>query len=550
MLNTMSDETVLATLKASRERLISITKSSVASLGSKERENPPSLIEGPSSINSKLSQEWEKPLTEALLQRVKFARSLFVIVSSLRKRTREGINASEAELGHCRNFLNAITSSLDLGETLDPKDPLRLGFHPLINQHLLPPSYREYGVMPRAQAVSLITQILVDLASLYRMGRIDTLSELFSSLVSLSTFNSSPNVLVRSVVANLCIGDDRSTLFGSKSLQSMVKDEIRSLFNPPSLNPRSPLSSMPLINDLVERFLGNLYIPYTELLRIYCSHRACQRSMISKYLNGVCEIQHESESVDQQLHSLTLQFDPQRQHLSCYCTWLVYYVSHLFVDYIVMGFEYKLYSEYEFHYIYWYLEYSFGWQQMTLKTAGKLLMQEPQASTKNKKKAKAKRKELPKEREVEINLLHVKRVLCIGIMRAYEALALDEKIIRPKFEFGNEGVVFRNRFLPFSNVLTPQPLTYTNYCDLVGIEQHKGSKLNLYEVAARQFTTAKVALEALNIGQDSEVSRLLKVIKTNLVVMNLAATGHKRDSKAPPTWDFSVHRVFPIIKIN
>ena len=215
-----------------------------------------------------------------------------------------------------------------------------------------------------------------------------------------------------------------------------------------------------------------------------------------------------------------------------------------------MGFEYKLYSEYEFHYIYWYLEYSFGWQQMTLKTAGKLLMQEPQASTKNKKKAKAKRKELPKEREVEINLLHVKRVLCIGIMRAYEALALDEKIIRPKFEFGNEGVVFRNRFLPFSNVLTPQPLTYTNYCDLVGIEQHKGSKLNLYEVATRQFTTAKVALEALNIRQDSEVSRLLKVIKTNLVVMNLAATGHKRDSKAPPTWDFSVHRVFPIIKIN
>ena len=69
-------------------------------------------------------------------------------------------------------------------------------------------------------------------------------------------------------------------------------------------------------------------------------------------------------------------------------------------------------------------------------------------------------------------------------------------------------------------------------------------------MAARQFTTAKVALEALNIGQDSEVSRLLKVIKTNLVVMTLAATGHKRDSKAPPTWDFSVHRVFPIIKIN
>lgn len=550
MLNKVSDETVLSTLKASRERLVSISKTSITSTASKDRENPPALIDGPPSINSKLNKDWDKPFTEALLQRVKFVRSLFLIVSSLKRHTREGVNSSEGELGHCQSFLKAISSTLDLGETLDPRDPLQLGFHPLINQHLLPPSYREYGIMPREESIAMISQILSDFSSVYKIGRQTSLIDFFSSLVSLCTASSSPNVLVRSVVASLCLRNDRASLFGSKSLQSMVKDEVKVLFNPPSLNPRSPLSTTPLVNDLIERFLGNLYIPYLELLRIYCTHRACQRSMISKYLGGVCEIQHESESVDQQLHSLTLQLDPQRQHLSCYCTWLVYYIAHLFVDYVILGFEYNLYNVYEYHYVYWYLEYSYGWKQMTLKTGAKLLSQEPQALSKNKKKVKGKKKELPKEREAEVNFLQVKRLLCIGIMRSYEALVLDGKIKRPDFEFGSEELIFTNRFLPFTNVLTPQPLTYTNYCDLVGIDQHKGTKLNLYEVAARQFTTAKVALESLNLGADQEAVSLLKVIKTNLVVMNLAATGHKRGSKAPPSWDFSIHRVFPIIRIN
>lgn len=46
-----------------------------------------------------------------------------------------------------------------------------------------------------------------------------------------------------------------------------------------------------------------------------------------------------------------------------------------------------------------------------------------------------------------------------------------------------------------------------------------------------------------------QVTDLLKVAKTNFVVLKLLAGGHKRESTTPPEFDFSVHRHFPIIKL-
>ena len=550
MLNSYSDETVLATLKVAKDRLVSILKNSIAPLNERSTSNNILCTEEPHSVTSKLAREWNKEYTEALLVRIKFIRSFFILISSLSHRTRENVATSEQELSMCLTYLKSINDTLSLGKQLKPNDPLDLGFHPLINQHLLPPSYREYHIMSRQESITFLQSILSHFPDIYKIGRYNSLNELFSAVISLSSVDYSPNVIVRSLIAQLCLNNDRSKLFGSKSIETMIKEEVRSLFNPPSLNPRSPVSTTPLAVDIVDRFLGNMHLPFVGLLRVYCQHRARQRSMIAKYLDTICEIQQEAESVDQQLHKLTLQIDPQRQHLSCYCTWLVYYVSKLFVDYILLGFEYSLYSAFEIHYVFWYLEYSYGWQQMTLKTATKLLCQEPQLHGKNKKKLKGKKRELPKEREVEVAILNVKRSVCIGLMRAYEALMLDKKIKVPKFEFGSEALVFRNRFLPFSAVVTPQPLAYSDYKELAGIQNYKGSGINLYEAASRHFVSAKLSLESLNLSHNKEIEQLLKVIKTNVVIMNLAATGHKKDSMEPPNLDFSLHREFPIIRIN
>lgn len=53
----------------------------------------------------------------------------------------------------------------------------------------------------------------------------------------------------------------------------------------------------------------------------------------------------------------------------------------------------------------------------------------------------------------------------------------------------------------------------------------------------------------LIIALDLQINDLLKVAKTNFVVLKLLADGHKKDSKEPPVFDFSYHQHFPLIKL-
>ena len=46
-----------------------------------------------------------------------------------------------------------------------------------------------------------------------------------------------------------------------------------------------------------------------------------------------------------------------------------------------------------------------------------------------------------------------------------------------------------------------------------------------------------------------DIDNLLKIAKTNFVVMKLLLGGHKADAKARPEWDFSHHKIYPIIKV-
>lgn len=47
-----------------------------------------------------------------------------------------------------------------------------------------------------------------------------------------------------------------------------------------------------------------------------------------------------------------------------------------------------------------------------------------------------------------------------------------------------------------------------------------------------------------------QITDVIRIAKTNYVVMNLLAKGHKKDSKATPQFDFSIHKYFPTIKQN
>ena len=46
-----------------------------------------------------------------------------------------------------------------------------------------------------------------------------------------------------------------------------------------------------------------------------------------------------------------------------------------------------------------------------------------------------------------------------------------------------------------------------------------------------------------------DVDNLLKISKTNFVVMKLMLGGHKAEAKVRPEWDFSHHKIYPIMKV-
>lgn len=518
----MEDSTVLSTLKLAQGRISAYTSETI-----------------------------KEDIKQALSSRIKFIESIFQFCIQLKKRTRDSSTSAEQSLSDALNQLQTIASSLDLGEELDASDPLKLGFHPLINQHNLPPSCRPYGILPRSKAVTLLTSSLEDIQKMFVIGRLSSLSDIVSYLSGLCSVQNSPDVLSRSFIACYSLDNDRTKSFATRTIEEMVKEDIRSLYNPPCLNPRSPVSTTALCKDLLERFLGHAHLPLTNLFKVYCHHRARQRNMIGRYLKSVGDLQAELELIDQQLNELTAKIDPQRQHNSSFSSWLVYFVSQLFIDYLHLGFEYNLYSPFEYHYILWYLEYLYGWKQMVIKSAGKQLQQEPNPAGKNKKKSKVKKKELPKEKEAELAILEVKRMICIGLMRTCEALMLDgNRVPTPSSQFSAESLIFYNRFLPFTSVLSPHPLTYLDYQQLAGIRNYKNTTLNLYSAAFKHYNNTKATLELMQgVGMDPEVGQLLKVVKTNLVIMKLASSGHKGNAKQLPQLDFTLHKNFPVIRL-
>ena len=533
MLNNVSETAVLTALKEAEEKLQNVLK------------HPPnSMLASPAPLDGDV-EVWR-----ALLVRLKFVRNLYSFVVAMGKYTAHGIEMSLQKLSLCGSLLNDILSTLHLGEELDPSYPLGLGFHPVINQHLLPPSYKPYAILPRSEAVRLLQTIVVQLQTVFGFGKLDTFREIYRAVKDFCLTRDSPNVLVRSLLVLVCLHGDRKKLFGTQPLDVLLKEDAKHLTLPPSLNSRSPLSTSLQGKDAVERFFGRSVAPMLEFLRVFCQHRARQRQRIVRCLEMMGDFQQESQRIDEILNALSLKFDPQRQHLACFSTWILYYILELMIEYVYLGFEYDLYSPFELHYVYWYLEFLYGWHQTAVKSAERLLLSEPQTSGKGKRKAAKKNKrELPKEKERETAIIHAKRLTCLGLMRGLEALILDNKIPQPTFNFGSEQYCFHHRFLPFTYLVTPQFLPYTEYVKLASVKNYEGKDLNLYDASAKHFLSARSAVESI-AHRDEELENLLKVIKTNVVIMNLTAKGHKRDSKAPPTFDYSVHKHFPVIRLQ
>jgi len=102
-------------------------------------------------------------------------------------------------------------------------------------------------------------------------------------------------------------------------------------------------------------------------------------------------------------------------------------------------------------------------------------------------------------------------------------------------------VRYEHRLLPFSSLLTPPPVHHREFTDMANAQMNKRNEQVTsemqYVAGCRHFHQARNMLERAlllypsNSLIENEINNLLKIAKTNFVVLKLLADGHKKRLK-------------------
>ncbi|TRY99438.1 hypothetical protein DNTS_022988 [Danionella cerebrum] len=424
---------------------------------------------------------------------------------------------SEAQklMTQASDILPALHSTIQYGiqsqnDTSKGDHPIMMGFEPLVNQRLLPPTFPRYAkIIKREEMVNYFSKLIERIKAVCEVISITSLHSILDFFCEFS--EQSPCVLSRSLLQTTFLIDNRK-VFGTHLMQDMIKDALRHFVSPPVLSTKCSLNNNHQAKDYIDSFV-------THCARIHGHNRARQRDKLGHILEEFATLQDEAEKVDAALHGLLMKLEPQRQHLACLGTWILYHNLRIMIQYLLSGFELELYSMHEYYYIYWYLsEFLYAWLMSTLSRADSSQMAE--------------------ERILEEQL------------KTMIALDMDRKVRKPQFELDSEQVRYEHRFAPFNSVVTPPPVHYIQFKEMSDLKKYNPPprSADLYMAASKHFQQAKLILENVT-SPDAEVNRILKVAKPNIVVMKLLAGGHKKETKALPEFDFSAHKYFPVVKI-
>ncbi|PNF30562.1 N-alpha-acetyltransferase 35, NatC auxiliary subunit [Cryptotermes secundus] len=502
--------------------------------------------------DSCLSDEHEDVV--ALYSRIKFMRLLYQALVCLGRREQPGLGDCHRLLGSCSELLVTMQKTVNRGlqPEMESDHPTILGFDPLVNQRLLPPTFPRYTkIKSRIEALEYFDELLNRLKVVCKITSHTSFHSALDFFIDFSRHG--PCILSRSILQLMYL-PQCNRVFGTFNFVDVLRDAAKNFIFPPALMPKSTLLNNAQAKEYVETFLNHCVRPFGNLMQLCGHNRARQRDKLAHLLEDFATLQDEAERVDAYLHNLSLKSDSPRPHLACFGTWILYHTLRIMIMYLLSGFELELYSMHEYHYIFWYLyEFLYGWLVSALSRADSFLMEQEAIAESHRgrgaKKNKTKKKKTrPYGREIA--MYQALQNLCGGFYKAMVGFRLDGKIKLPHTEFDNEQVRYEHRFAPFASLMTPPPMQYAEFRDMTSLLRYEQppSSTNLYLAGCQHFHKARSMLETINTP-DQEVSDLLKVAKTNFVVLKLLAGGHKKDSTNPPDFDFTGHHHFPIIRL-
>lgn len=502
---------------------------------------------------TQLDQETDQTLA-CLNHRIRFTRLLLQAFVGLSK---EDINATTVQestklLSVCSEIVPFIISSV--GRASPPAyisemhGAVTIGFEPLVNQRLLPPTFPRYTqIKSPAEAYRRLDDLLTRLRQITKIVSYTSFNSALELMLEVSS--TKPCIVTRSVMQLLYLPQAKRTGDMINCVEA-IRDAARAFISPPVLMPRSQLLNNPQVKDFLDCFLGHCVRPFSNLIQLCGHNRARQRDKLAHLLEDFANLQDEAERVDAYLHNMSKKCEGMRPHLACFGTWVLYHTLRVMIMFLLSGFELELYSTHEYHYIFWYLyEFLYGWLVSSLSRADAFLSEQEmlseQSKSKRRSKPKTKRKTRPYAKEITIN--QALQSMCGGYYKAMVALRKDGKLSLPHAEFDWEKVRYEHRFSPFINVLlTPPPVHYAEFKEMTGSLEAMDSR-NLYLSGCKHFHQARAFLESIH-SPDQEITELIRIAKTNFVVLKLMAT-HDLKSSSRLDFDFSAHHHFPILKI-
>nr|XP_018903163.1 PREDICTED: N-alpha-acetyltransferase 35, NatC auxiliary subunit [Bemisia tabaci] len=488
----------------------------------------------------------------ALHARIRLLRIFYQALLSLNWREAD----KEANIGEFQKLLNScieiiptlqetVTRGLQPVQVENSDEFVMMGFDPLVNQRLLPPTFPRYTkIKSRPEAFVYLQELFGRLKQVCKVVNIASFHRVLDLFVSISRSNAC--IVSRSIMQILYLRQGSKNR--DRDLTEKLREAARSFISPPALLPRSTILNNPQSKEYVDHFIGNCALTFKGLIHLYGHNRARQRDRLAGIMDEFANLQDEAERVDAFLNSITMKGDPPRTHLACFGTWMLYHTLKIMIMFLLSGFELELYSVHEYTYVFWYLyEFLYGWVISSLTRADNYLAEQQLLSSKSTRRKPAK-KQKPRPFVREITYNQAMQNMCGGYYKAVLGLKLDGKIRVPRTEFDCERVRYEHRFFPFGMLVTPPPVQYYEFQEMTSLLEQSSSEM-LYAAAYEHFHRAKTLFEGI-VNPDQEVRNLLKIAKTNYVVLKLFATGHKRDSDVPLDFNFTVHQCFPIIKLN
>lgn len=496
-----------------------------------------------------------------LYARIRFVRAFYQCLSSLLQQSKDEKANCLADcqrlLTLCSEMLVLMQNTVELGMKPAEENGTIMGFEPLINQRLLPPTFPRYTkIKSSREALSYFEDTMNRLKQVCRVTNYVAFNNALDFFLEFS--KSGACILSRSILQLLYITHGTSLVFGTIAFVDVLREAARSFIQPPALM-RTALS-LTLSSQAkmyIDSFFSHCTRPFCILIQVCGHNRARQRDKLGNILEEFAAIQEEAERVDAYLHRLSLKCEWPQAHLACFGTWVLYHTLKVMIMYLLSGFELELYSVHEYYYIFWYLyEFLYGWLISALTRADSFILGQDAGETskpRTNKKVKPKRKKSGTSKyRRDIVYYQALQNMCGGYYKALFGFRMDGKVTMPHPQFDSEQVRYEHRFAPFAGLLTPPPVQYAEFREMTSslrYPQQPIDSMYLYIAGCKHFHQARSLLESV-APKDNEINDLLKVAKTNFVVLKLLAGGHKKDSTLPPEFDFSFHKHLPVIKLN